>query len=172
MSDTATISYTPKLSHLVVPILVVQVICGSFFTYDIVASILGLRTSPIDWQLRELIEVGAITGLLLGSVLGFIALRRTESRMNKAEGQVRMASGAFMEVLHEHYDRWGLTPAERDVATFAMKGMSIQEIAQLRRTSTGTIKAQTNAIYRKAGVSGRPQLMSLFVEELISDEFL
>jgi hypothetical protein len=29
------------------------------------------------------------------------------------------------------------------------------------------VKAQTNAIYRKAGVSGRPQLLSLFVDELM-----
>ncbi|WP_298359544.1 helix-turn-helix transcriptional regulator [uncultured Litoreibacter sp.] len=170
MSDVATITFTPKLSHLVVTILVVQVICGSFFTYDILASVFGLRASSINWQLRELIEIGAIAGLLLGSVLGFMALRRTETRMHKAEGQVRLASGAFMEVVNEHYERWGLTPAERDVATFAMKGMSIQEIAALRETSAGTIKAQTNAIYRKANVSGRPQLMSLFVEELIADE--
>lgn len=170
MSDAATITFTPKLSHLVVAILVVQVVCGSFFTYDILASVFGLRATPLNWQLRELIEIGAITGLLLGSVLGFIALRRTENRMHKAESQVRLASGAFMEVLKEHYERWGLTPAERDVATFAIKGMSLREIANLRETSPGTIKAQTNAIYRKANVSGRPQLMSLFVEELIADD--
>jgi len=33
----------------------------------------------------------------------------------------------------------------------------------------GTVKAQTNAIYRKAGVSGRPQLLSLFIEDLMDD---
>lgn len=172
MSDAATFSETPKLSFWVIAILVVQVTCGSFFTYDILASIFGLRTTPINWQLRELIEIGGITGLLLGSVLGFMALRRTQSRMQKAEGQVRMASGAFMEVLEEHYDRWGLTPAERDVATFALKGMSLQEIAKLRSTSEGTVKAQTNAIYRKAGVTGRPQFLSVFIEDLISDELV
>jgi len=170
MSDAATFTYTPRLSHLVVAILLVQVVCGAFFIFDILTSIFGLRAAPINWRLREFIEISAVAGLLLGSVLGFMALRRTESRMQKAEGQVRLASGAFMEVVQEHYDRWGLTPAERDVATFAIKGMSLQEIAALRKTSAGTIKAQTNAIYRKANVSGRPQLMSLFVEELIADD--
>ena len=170
MSDATAFTYTPKLSHFVVAILVVQVVCGSFFIYDIITSIFGLRVSPLNWRLRELIEISAIAGLLLGSILGFMALRRTETRMQKAESQVRLASGAFMEVVKEHYDRWGLTPAERDVATFAIKGMSLQEIAALRETSAGTIKAQTNAIYRKANVSGRPQLMSLFVEELIADD--
>jgi DNA-binding NarL/FixJ family response regulator len=48
--------------------------------------------------------------------------------------------------------------------------MSTAEIAGLRATSEGTIKAQTNAIYRKAGVTGRPQLLSLFIEDLMRDE--
>jgi hypothetical protein len=53
------------------------------------------------------------------------------------------------------------------VALFAIKGLSTQEIAALRATSEGTVKAQTNAIYRKAGVNGRPQLLSLFIEDLL-----
>ena len=32
------------------------------------------------------------------------------------------------------------------------------------------MKAQTNAIYRKAGVSGRPQLLSLFIDDLMRDD--
>ena len=72
-----------------------------------------------------------------------------------------------MELLEERFADWGLTPAERDVALFAIKGMSTAEIAGLRNTSEGTVKAQTNAIYRKAGVSGRPQLLSLFIEDLM-----
>jgi DNA-binding CsgD family transcriptional regulator len=83
------------------------------------------------------------------------------------EQKLKAASGAFMDVMAERFDDWGLTPAERDVALFAIKGMSIQEIAALRQTSEGTVKAQTNAIYRKAGVSGRPQLLSLFIEDLL-----
>jgi DNA-binding CsgD family transcriptional regulator len=70
------------------------------------------------------------------------------------------------------FEDWGLTAAERDVALFALKGLSIAEIADLRQTSQGTVKAQTNAIYRKAGVSGRPQLLSLFVDELMDSPAL
>jgi DNA-binding CsgD family transcriptional regulator len=72
-----------------------------------------------------------------------------------------------MDVMNERFDEWGLTPAERDVALFAIKGLSIADIAQLRSTSEGTVKAQTAAIYRKAGVSGRPQLLSLFIDDLM-----
>ena len=39
----------------------------------------------------------------------------------------------------------------------------------MRGTSEGTVKAQSNAIYRKAGVTGRTQLLSLFLEDLMGD---
>ena len=45
-----------------------------------------------------------------------------------------------------------------------------QEIAQLRNTSEGTVKSQTAQIYRKAEVTGRPQLLSLFIEDLLGVE--
>jgi DNA-binding CsgD family transcriptional regulator len=124
--------------------------------------------APVAWVVHELTEIGAAVGLILGTVLGGIALRRSHRRTAEAEARLRAASGAFMDLLDERFGTWGLTPAERDVALFAIKGMSTPEIAQLRRTSEGTVKAQTAAIYRKAGVSGRPQLLSLFIEDLMA----
>jgi len=149
-------------------IFVVQLVCATFFVSDIFITVLGVRSRPINWQLRELLEIGAAIGLVLGVVLGAVALVRTQARSKKIESQLRVASGAFADLLEERFKEWGLTPAERDVAWFAVKGMSTQEIAALRNTSEGTVKAQSNAIYRKAGVSGRYQLLSLFVDELMA----
>lgn len=150
-------------------IFALQAICALFFIADILTSIFGLRTRPINWEFRELIEIGAAIGLALGTVLGAVALFRTQEKTRKIESQLRVASGAFAELLEESFDQWGLTPAERDVAWFAIKGMTTQEIAALRATSEGTVKAQSNAIYRKAGVSGRYQLLGLFVDELMAE---
>jgi DNA-binding CsgD family transcriptional regulator len=156
----------------IIAIFLVQAICAVFFVSDILSSIFGLRTTPISWQSRELIEMGAALGLILGLVLGALALRRTLRERNSAREGLRRASGAFMDLLEESFAQWGLTPAERDVALFAIKGMSTAEIAVLRVTSEGTVKAQTNAIYRKAGVTGRPQLLSLFIEDLMRDDLI
>lgn len=150
-------------------ILCVQAVCTLIFLWDLLSSLLGLRAAPISWQLRELMEIGAAVGLLLGVMMGAAVLHQSHKRTTRAEAQLRVASGAFMELLDERFADWSLTPAERDVALFAMKGMSLQEIAVLRATSEGTVKAQTNAIYRKAGVSGRPQLLSLFIEDLMGE---
>jgi DNA-binding CsgD family transcriptional regulator len=151
-------------------ILVVQVLCAFFFVSQIMASVLGLAYQPLDWAFVELIEIGAAVGLIIGVVLGGISLRESFRRTHRAEEALRRASAAFMEVLEERFTAWGLTPAERDVALFAIKGMSTQEIATLRSTSEGTVKAQTNAIYRKAGVTGRPQLLSLFIEDMMDQD--
>lgn len=148
---------------------VIQAVCAVFFVGEIVVSIFGLTAVPIRWIYYELIQIAAAIGLLLGTVLGARAILQARRETAMAEEALRAASGAFMEVLEERFDAWNLTPAERDVALFAIKGLSTQEIAQLRETSEGTVKAQTNAIYRKAGVSGRPQLLSLFIDELMGD---
>lgn len=158
-------------------IFVIQAVCAFFFVSDILASVLGVETQPVSWETRELMEIGASVGLVLGVVVGGLMLHRAlRDRThalrdrNEAEERLRRASGAFMDLLHERFAEWGLTPSEKDVALFAIKGLSTAEIAGLRTTSEGTVKAQTNAIYRKAGVSGRPQLLSLFIDDLMRED--
>ena len=152
---------------LLVAVLAIQGACTLVFVWDLLSSLIGLRDTPLSWQARELLELGAALGLVLGMAMGAIALYRAHRRSMQAEARLRAASGAFMDLLEDHFADWGLTPAERDVALFAIKGLSLQDIARLRDTSEGTVKAQTNAIYRKAGVSGRPQLLSLFIDDLM-----
>lgn len=154
---------------LLAVILAVQIICAAFFVAQILITVLGLSIGPFDWVYIELIEIGAAIGLLLGVAVGAIALTQSRKRTIKAEEALRLARSAFRDVLDERFTDWNLTEAERDVALFAIKGFSTQEIAGFRSVSEGTVKAQTNAIYRKAGVSGRPQLLSLFIDELVED---
>lgn len=113
-----------------------------------------------------------VLGLVLGVVLGWMALRMSLQRANRAETALRHCSVQFADLLEEHFSSWHLTPAERDVALFLIKGLSTRAISEVRGTSEGTIKAQTNAIYRKAGVGGRTQLLSLFIEDLMDDTLL
>jgi len=155
------------MRYVIAVALVFQVACAVFFSGEIFVDLLGWTTTPLSWQTHELIQIGAAIALFIGVALGVFAIRQSWVRTEKAENALRAASGAFMEVLNEKFDNWELTPAERDVALFSIKGLSIQEIATLRDTSEGTVKAQSNAIYRKAGVSGRTQLLSLFIDDLM-----
>lgn len=151
------------------PLMALQLVSGVFLLWDILGSVLGISSTPFAWVYYELAQIGAVIGLIFGMVVSATLLLRSIRRQRAAEESLRLASGAFMDVLEERFSDWGLTPAERDVALFSIKGLSTSDIAGLRTTSEGTVKAQTNAIYRKAGVSGRPQLLSLFIEELMGD---
>jgi DNA-binding CsgD family transcriptional regulator len=157
------------LAAALVLIVGVQIVCALFFVWEVGASVLGVRREPMSWQARELTELGAAVGLLLGVGFGGALLARVIRRNRVVEGRLRQVSSAFAELLEQRFAQWGLTPSERDVAWFTIKGLTIADIARLRQTSEGTVKAQSNAIYRKAGVGSRAQLLSLFIEDLIED---
>ncbi len=152
---------------LVLVILVVQAACALFFVSDILFSVLGIYARPIAWRTREMLELGAALGLVLGLLLGAIAFWRLARDHRRTRARLDRASSAFVDLMEQRFGEWELTTSERDVALFAIKGLSTAEIAGLRGVAEGTIKAQTNAIYRKAGVNGRPQLLSLFIEDLM-----
>jgi DNA-binding NarL/FixJ family response regulator len=58
------------------------------------------------------------------------------------------------------------------VAILANKGFSIAEMAELRDSKQGTVKAQCAAVYKKADVAGRLQLLSVFLDDLMSDDLV
>ncbi|MDC0738733.1 hypothetical protein N6L24_10615 [Cognatishimia sp. SS12] len=143
--------------------------CALFFVLDILLTLTGSRVAPSSWQWREALEIGAAIGLVLGTGLGFAALRHSMRAHARAAESLRIARSAFRDHVTQQFEVWGLTAAEKDVALFSLKGMSVAEIAALRATTEGTVKAQSNAIYRKAGVNGRAQLLSCFIEDMMLD---
>lgn len=168
MTDPARSKPTDRLSGAIIVLaFVVQAGCAGIFLYDLTLDLFGLRVRPISWTLHELIEIGAICGLVLGLVMGVHVVRQTLGRAQRAEARLAEMSGAFHDLLEQRFAEWGLTPAERDVAMFIMKGCTIKEIAELRCTSPGTVKAQSAAIYRKAEVGSRAELLSLFIEDMM-----
>lgn len=148
-----------------------QTFCAAFFIADVTADFFGLSDFPggIDHHHLELVVVVVLS---LGIAFTSLEIRKVLRRHKHMEDQLKAASGAFFQLLQEHFEDWSLTPSERDVSLLAIKGFSIAEIAEIRKTKEGTIKAQCNAIYRKAGVSGRPQLLSLFIEELLDGDLV
>ena len=151
---------------VLVAIILLQLIFTGFYLVDFVLDVFGFRKAPMSWEYYEAVQAATIVGLVLGMVLGVTMLVNLIRRQRQVASSMMAARGAFHELMQERFDQWGLSPSERDVATFTIKGLNNEEIAALRGKSVGTIKSQCNAIFRKAGVSGRAQLVSLFMEEL------
>ncbi len=85
-------------------------------------------------------------------------------RWNDEAQAVLQGLGAAID---RQFDRWGLTPAEREVALLQLKGLRHREIAELRRTSERTVRQQALAVYRKSGLNGRNDLAAFFLEDLL-----
>lgn len=91
--------------------------------------------------------------------------RREAARWREeAEASVRGLS----EAIEAELGRWGLSNAEREVAWLLLKGLASKEIAEVRDTSERTAREQAQAVYRKAGLSGRSELAAYFLEDLLS----
>ncbi len=143
-----------------------QAFCVLSLFGDMVSDQLPFRL-PLTFIQTDGFEYVQNMALLVSLLFTSWELFHLVRRNRFVESELRAASGAFHELLTSRFHDWSLTASEMDVALLAVKGFGITEIAGLRRTRDGTVKAQLNAIYRKAGVSGRPQLISLFIEELM-----
>ncbi|MEL6425941.1 MAG: helix-turn-helix transcriptional regulator [Pseudomonadota bacterium] len=157
-----------SLRGLVMLLFAVQILCSLLVIGDRLASWFGLRAGPLPWDWVEALELLAVLGLLLGTIAAALLLRWGLVQRRRTDLQLKLASGDFFEVVQGKFEDWGLSPSERDVALFMLRGFSNTEIAELRGTSEGTIKAQSTAVFRKAGASGRPQFISAFLEDLMS----
>ncbi len=92
------------------------------------------------------------------------ATRAEAQRWSQEAQDVLNGLGAAID---RQFDKWGLTPAERDVALLQLKGLRHKEIAELRKTSERTVRQQALSVYRKAGLSGRTDLAAFFLEDLL-----
>lgn len=147
-------------------VIVVQALTSLFFLSDIAADLMadGRFESFHTW-----LEVLAAFALAGGVVFLMVELRRVMNRLALLDRSMRAARGEMAEVIDNFFNEWGLTPSERDVALMVLKGIDNDSIAQMRGTAKGTVRAQCTAIYSKAGVDGRAQLFSVFMEELLAD---
>lgn len=92
------------------------------------------------------------------------AARREAERFREEAGEALRGLG---EAIDHQFTRWSLTPAEREVALLMLKGLTHREAAQVRSTSETTIRQQSLAIYRKAGLRNRSELAAFFLEDLL-----
>lgn len=128
------------------------------------------------------LEIGIMAVALGGTVALwgqlFLARRRArvlERDLHRAEGDLARFRAESRDHLRglagaidRQLERWGLSPAEREVALLLLKGLSHKDIADARATSERTVRQQALAVYRKAGLAGRAELAAFFLEDLLT----
>jgi DNA-binding CsgD family transcriptional regulator len=94
-------------------------------------------------------------------------LDATRAAANRWRNEARDLMKGLAAALDQQFDRWALSPAEKEVALLLLKGLSHKDIAQIRSVSEATARQQARAVYKKAGLSGRHDLAAFFLEDLM-----
>ncbi len=100
-----------------------------------------------------------------------IAERSHSSELQKEALRWRSETKKYIDGLSLTIDHqlstWQLTHSEKEVAFLLLKGLSLKDLAEIRKTTEKTARAQSIAIYAKAGVAGRSELAAFFLEDLL-----
>ncbi|TNF61502.1 MAG: LuxR family transcriptional regulator [Deltaproteobacteria bacterium] len=146
-------------------------------------------------DLREgttLAHVAAEAGVLLVGLLGSIFMARrlvvtlrgaraaqreavklaeqlevTRAEASRWRSEARELLQGLAAALDAQFDRWNLSPAEKEVALLLLKGLSHKEIADIRSVTEATARQQARSVYKKGGLSGRHDLAAFFLEDLM-----
>ena len=95
-------------------------------------------------------------------------LTKTREEATRWRAEARDAVEGLSIAIDRQFDRWELTPAEREVCLLLLKGLSLREIADIRDTGERTAREQARAIYRKSALAGRAELAAFFLEDLLA----
>jgi len=155
-----------KTPLILIALIAVQSFCTVFFIADVLADFQAMGGMAAG-QFHLYIEALAALSLVAAVVVETSFLLKLLRRKTFLENSLRIANTAIYDVIEAEFESWHLTPAEQDVATFLVKGLSTAEIADMRGSAEGTVKAHLNAIYRKSGTRNRAEMLSALIDSLM-----
>ena len=153
--------------------------------FGVIALLMAVDVASDAWTgadaLHLLVEIAVMLVALAGAVGLWRSLRAAERRAARLDvdlAAARVEAARFRSEAHaalqglgvaidKQFDRWSLTPAEREVGLLLLKGLSHREIAEVRSTGEATVRQQALIVYRKAGLRNRSDLSAFFLEDLL-----
>ena len=81
--------------------------------------------------------------------------------------QVKSLKHELFQVVIAQLEEWSLSKSEQEVSILLLKGLSLEEIGQIRNTKEKTVRQQASAIYKKSNLKGRHELSAYFFEDLL-----
>jgi DNA-binding CsgD family transcriptional regulator len=102
------------------------------------------------------------------SVAGLQArLEAQGAERDRWQVSARQALDGLARAIDDQFGRWGLTPAEREVALLVLKGYGHKQIAGQTGRSERTVRQHAGVVYEKAGLGGRAELAAFFLQDLM-----
>lgn len=167
--DWQTLSLRRDGSVFLLPVL--QLFCGSILLVDVSGEVHDslIRRETLGPMILFHLISEVIATLLLG-VAFLLSYRQRQRHLRAlATAQSRMGKlrGDFASLVTDRFHDWDLSPAETEIALLTVKGLKIAEIARMRDCRESTIKSHLTAIFRKAGVGSRTELLAKFVDDFL-----
>lgn len=139
---------------------------------------------PASWTSPHVVfEVLLMTVSLTSSIVLWLGWRRTGHALVRAESEIarsraerdawrksaESALSGFRAEVDRQFERWGLTPTEREVAMLLLQGHGHKQIAGRTGRSERTVRQHAVSVYEKSGLGGRAELAGFFLEGLVPD---
>jgi DNA-binding CsgD family transcriptional regulator len=137
---------------------------------------------PESWRsLHVVVEIGFVALTLASILYLWLGWARTRTRLGRVERRLaanaaerdhwraratKLLRGLGTEI-DAQFERWSLTPAERQVALLLLKGLGHKEAAAVLDRSERTVRQHAVSVYRKSGLGGRAELSAFFLEDLL-----
>lgn len=150
---------------LSVACLAIQCAAALYFIVDGVDDVLNQLNGRAS--LATLMECLVALALLLAIGVSAHQLRQSLNHARRQDAALHVARGTLADLLEAKFADWKLSASEAEVALFTLKGCTIGEIAQMRKTAEGTVRSQLSQVYAKSGLSSQSVLIAHFIEELV-----
>jgi len=166
-SDTAIVDERRRMDRLAW----IQFVAGMILAFDLGGEIHGVLRAPgvVGVALWVHLVAEALATAALG--LAFVLTRRQVRRLRAIAADraaiLRALRSDFDGLVRKRFMAWGLTKSETDIAFLTLRGLKITEIAALRETREGTIKAQTSHILHKSGHRTRTEFVAAFMDDFL-----
>lgn len=95
------------------------------------------------------------------------ALRDREAERDRWRDETQRLLAGLGAAIEAQFERWGLTPAEKEVALLLLKGLGHKDAANVLGRSERTVRQHAISVYRKSGLAGRAELAAFFLEDLL-----
>ncbi len=145
------------------PILIL-IVAALFFMQDLYVDLLVEGKGVSHVLLEGSIFLAVL--LALGIEVKRVVNLSTTVSINQEE-MVRLKRH-LQDAITEEFNKWELTATEKEIALLLIKGLSMQEIAEIRNVKEKSVRQQATGIYSKANVSNRYELTSYFIEDLLA----
>ena len=151
-----------RRSRSFIPVIVL-LIAAVFFTWDIYTDIV-INNEGVSEVLVEGIIYIAVLLVLAIEVKRVVDMYST---VRLSQTEILRLKSHLTQVISDEFERWQLTPGEKEIALLLIKGLSMQEIADIRNVKAKSVRQQSTAIYTKGGVANRYELSAYFIEDLL-----